>query len=131
MVGSTDGGNIDKKCFFCTYLDTNNHNGAVYARNNFLCVLQPKSTTSIGLTECISRALTYMGLEQPEKLISLGCDETSIKIGNVGLRGKLEVERPWLITTWCVVHRLELSIKYALKATLFHEIDDANLLYVT
>ena len=64
-----------------------------------------------------------MGLEQPEKLIGFGCDGVNVNIGDEGLRGKLEIERPWLITTWCIAHRLELALKDALKATLFHEID--------
>jgi len=56
-------------------------------------------------------------------LIGLGCDGANVNVGDEGLRGKLEVDRPWL-TTWCMAYRLELALKDALKATFFHEIDE-------
>ena len=42
----------------------------------------------------------------PEKLIGFGCDGTDVNIGigDKGLRRKLEIERPWFITTWCMAH---------------------------
>jgi len=71
-----------------------------------------------------------MGIGQIGKLIGLGCDGANVNFGDEGLREKLEVDRPWLITNWCMVHRLEFALKDALKATFFHEIADANLLFV-
>jgi len=59
-----------------------------------------------------------------EKLIGFGCDGAKVNVGDEGLRRKFEFDRPWLITTWGMVHRLELAIKDALKATFFHEIDE-------
>jgi len=43
-----------------------------------------------------------MGIGQIEKLIGLGCDGANINVSDKGLRGKLAVDRPWLITTWCM-----------------------------
>jgi len=64
-----------------------------------------------------------MGIGQIEKLIGVGCDGANV--GNDGLRGKFEVDRPWLIiTTWCMAHKLELALKDALKATFFLKIDE-------
>ena len=70
------------------------------------------------LAECVSRALAYQGLEQPEKLIGFGCDGANVNIGDEGLRGKFEIG---LLPPG---NRLELALKDTLKATLFHEIDE-------
>lgn len=99
MDGSTDVANVEEEIFLCTYLDISDSDGAVHERNSFLCVRQPKNANAIGLAECVSRALSYMGVEQLEKLIGFGCDGANINIVDEGLRGKLEVERPWLIMT--------------------------------
>ena len=64
-----------------------------------------------------------MGVDQPAKLVGFGCDGANVNLGDGGLKGKLEVERPWLITTWCLAHRLELALKDALKVTIFADID--------
>ena len=124
MDGSTDAANIEEKIFLSTYLDVSDSDGTVHVRNNFLCVRQPKSTTAIGLAECVTRALSYMGVGQTEKLLGFGCDGANVNLGDGGLRGKLEVDRPWLVTTWCVAHRLELALKDALRGTLFDEINE-------
>lgn len=44
-----------------------------------------------------------------------------------GLRGHLEESVPWVVVIWCLAHRLELSLKDALKGTLFSSIDDMLL----
>ena len=95
MDVSTDAGNVEEEMFLCTYLDVNDSDGTDHVRNNNLCVRQPKGRTAIGLAECVSRALAYMSLEQPERLIGFGCDHANVNIGDEGLRGKLEIERPW------------------------------------
>ena len=46
------------------YLDVSDRDGTFHVRNNFLCVQQPRSTTAIGLAECVTRALFYMGIDQ-------------------------------------------------------------------
>ena len=59
-----------------------------------------------------------------DKLIGFGCDGTSVNITGNGLKGYLEQNCPWIVTFWCLAHRLELSIKDALKSTYFSIIDD-------
>ena len=124
MDGSTDAANIEEEIFLSTYLDVRDSDCFVHVRNNFLCVRQPMSTTAVGLADCVTRALSYMGIDETEKLVGFGCDGANVNIGDEGLRGKLEVDRPWLVTTWCVAHRLELALKDSLKTTIFHEIDE-------
>jgi len=69
--------------------------------------------------------LKYVGVDsEPEKLIGLGCDGANVNVGDHGLKGLLQASRPWLVTVWCLAHRLELSLKDAFKKTLFSEIDE-------
>lgn len=76
---------------------------------------------------CVS-ALSYLSLDdKPGKLIGFGCDGASVNMGANALRGCLESDRPWIVTIWCLSHRLELSLKDALHGTLFSTIDDILL----
>ena len=75
--------------------------------------------------------LAYMQitpLEWKARMIRLGCDGTNANIGSGGgLKSYLQEDIPWVIVTWCLAHRLELSIKDALKDTFFKEIDELLL----
>ena len=42
-----------------------------------------------------------------------------LNIGDNWLKGYLEEHVPWIVCFWCLVHRLELALKDALKDTLF------------
>ena len=82
---------------------------------SFFCVRQLKSVNAAGLLECFERALAYLGMDTvPKKLIRYGCDGANVNVGEHGLRG---VDKPWLITIWCLAHRLELALNAALKNT--------------
>ena len=50
-----------------------------------------------------------------------------MNIAGNGLKGYLEDNCPWIVKFWCLAHRLELSVKDALKSTYFSTID--NVLY--
>ena len=45
-------------------------------------------------------------------------------MGVRGLRGLLQQRLPWVIVFWCLIHRLELSLKDALKNTFFSSVDE-------
>ena len=45
-------------------------------------------------------------------------------MGDNGVKGLIQSDRPWVVTIWCFAHRLELAIKDALKKTFFSEVDD-------
>ena len=44
-----------------------------------------------------------------------------------GLKGLVEKELVWVFWMWCLAHRVELSVKDALKGTFFDNIDDMLL----
>ena len=92
------------------YFDPHAPDGKVHVRSRFL------------------RALDHVGIVGwEEKLIGFGCDGASVNIGAGGLRGSLEKSVPWVVVFWCLAHRLELSLKDALKDTFFCSIDEMLL----
>ena len=125
MDGSTDCANLEREIFLDVYFDPFTTIGSVHVRNRFLCVRQPESVDAAGLYQCLCRAMSYLRLDNtPSKLIGFGCDGASVNMGANALRGRLQSERPWIVTFWCLSHRLELSLKDALRGTLFSTIDD-------
>ena len=67
-------------------------------------------------------------LEWKSKMIGLGCDGTNSNLGSCsGLKGNIQKDVPWVIVSWCLAHRLELSIKDALNASFFKSIDEMLL----
>ena len=93
-----------------------------------MCVRQPESVDAAGLYKCFNRAMAHLTLDnKPSKLIGFGCDGASVNMGANALKGCLQSEHPWIVTFWCLAHRLELSLKDALQNTLFSTIDDILL----
>ena len=44
------------------------------------------------------RALAYLELDQqPSKLIGFGCDGANVNMGNNGVKGLIQSDRPWLL----------------------------------
>ena len=58
------------------------------------------------------------------KLVGFGSDGASVKMVAGGLRGYLEADIPFVVVFWCLAHRLELSLKDALKHTFSSKIDE-------
>lgn len=80
---------------------------------------QLKSSDAEGLFKCFEAAMNYVDIpDWTNKLIGFGCAGASVNIAAGGLRGHLEESVPWVVVIWCLVHRLELSLKDALKGTL-------------
>ena len=106
MNGSTDSGNIEEELFLVIYFNPYVTDGSVHIHNRYFCVRQPKSVDAAGLFECLERALDYLGVDiKSKKLIGFGCDGASVNIAKQGVRGLIQVDRPWLITVWCLAHR--------------------------
>ena len=61
------------------------------------------------------------------KLIGFGCDGANANMGDRGLKGFLKEAVPWVVVCWCLAHRLELSLKNALKNTFFTVMDELLL----
>ena len=63
-----------------------------------------------------------------DKLIGFGCDGANANMGeSSGLKGHLKEAVPWVVVCWCLAHRLELSLKDALKTSFFTAIDELLL----
>ena len=126
--GSTDCATIEEELYLCLFFDSNAVDGRVHVRDLFLAVRQPKATDAQGLYVCLEGALQYMGVDNwKNKLVGLGSDRASINMAAGGLQGYLEADIPWIVVFWCLahrLHRLELSLKDALKHTFFSKIDE-------
>ena len=125
---STDAGNEEVEMFLVLHFDPSSTDGKVYVRNRFFAVRHLSSATAEGLFDSFKRAVGYMQLDAwKTKMIGFGCDGTNANIAQGGLRGLLSHEMPWVFVFWCLAHRLELSVKGALKPTFFTTVDDLLL----
>ena len=116
MDGSTDSGNKEEELFLIVYFEPFSTDVSVHVRNRYLCVRQPNSVCATGLFEAFQRALAYLELDQqPSKLIGFGCDGANVNMGNNGVKGLIQSDRPWVVIIWCLAHRLELAIRDALS----------------
>ena len=130
---STDCANVDEELFLVLYFDPyfSSEDGMVHVRDKFFAVHHLARGTGEGLYIGVKKTLAYMGvtpLEWQCKMIGLGCDGTNANIGSRnGLKGYLTEDIPWFIVSCCLAHRLELSVKDALKDTFLKEIDELLL----
>ena len=98
----------------CFLYDPHSADGKVHVRDRYFIVRELGSGTAPGLLECLERALQYMGITDWEQNM----------IGPRGLRGLLKQRLPWVVVFWCLAHRLELSLKDALKNTFLSSVDE-------
>ena len=105
--------------------------GMVHVRDNFFAVCHLSRGTGESLYICVKKTLAYMGMTPLEwqcKMIRLGYDGTNANTGSgSGLKSYLTKHNLWLIVSWCLAHRLELSVKDVLKDTFLKEIDELLL----
>ena len=124
--GSTDSANVEEEMFLTLYFNPYSDDRKVHVQDKFLAIRRPKCSNAEGLFECFKRALAHAGIAGWEnKLVWIGCDGTNVNLGTNGFRGYIEKSDPWAVSFWCLVHRLELSLKDALKGiNLYNTIDD-------
>lgn len=81
------------------------------------------------ITICLPVNVFVLGLTNyKQKLVGLGADGASVNRGGQGgVQAKLRDEMPWIVFVWCMNHRLELSVKDALKKTYFNTVDEMLL----
>ena len=110
------------------YFDPHAKDGKVHVFDKYLAIRQPSRSNAEGLFDCFKRALVHAGIadsDRESKLIGFGCDGTNVNLAANGLRGYLEQSVLWVVSFWCLTHRLELSLKDALTSTNLHAtIDD-------
>ena len=125
---STDAGNEEVKVFLVLHFDPFSTDGKVCVRNTFFDIRHLSSGTAQGLFDSLKRVVEYMKLDKwRTKMIGFGCDGTNANFAQDGLRGLLTCEMPWVFVFWCLSHRLELSVKDALKPTLFATVEELLL----
>ena len=127
--GTTDAGNVEEELFLVVYFQPNYTDGKVHVCNQFFSTRQPRSATGEGLYEYLQRALDFVGVKNwKSRLIGLGCDGAAANMSVArGMHHFLKEAVPWVAVSWCLAHRLELSIKDALKSTFFTKIDELLL----
>lgn len=126
--GTTDSGNLEEELFVVQFFDPDGGDCMVNVTSRYFSVRQPISTNAEGLYQTLIKAFEYMHISDWErKLVGFGCDGASVNIAPNGLRGCLEGAVLWIVSFWCMAHRLELAIKDALKGTYFDEVDEMLL----
>ena len=124
MDGSTNCGNIDNELFIVLHFNPYATGGKVKVCDSYFTVRQLRNGSGRGLFECLENAMTYMTTNWKEKLVGLGCDGTNANIAHGSLKGHLTQTVPWIVVSWCIAHRLELSLKDTLKGTFFSTLDE-------
>ena len=132
MDSTTDKGNIDDEMFLVLWCDVNGSDEKVHTKMKFFAVARPTGLTEAGLFECLQTSLQRIGIsaidaENCKQLVGIGTDGASANVASGGLKGLVEKELPWMFWTWCLAHRLELSVKDALQGTTFDLIDEMLL----
>ena len=127
---TTDCGNIEEELFMVLYFDAKSPDRKVIVRDKFFTVRQLRRGTGQGLYDCFKQAMAYVEVpptEWKQKMIGLGCDGTAANLRRGGLKGHLETDMSWIIVSWCLVQRLELSVKDALKTRFSVRVDELLL----
>ena len=129
MDGSTDSGNNKNELLMVVYCDVSAEDEKVHTKTEYFQVIRPSSVAASGLYECVTQALTSIGIsafdpEHCSKLVGFGTDGASANIAKEGLRGLVKRQLPWIFWMWCLAHRVELA---GLKGTTFDLIDDMLL----
>lgn len=89
-----------------------------------------KHGNAAGIVGPIGSSFQCIGItgETFEKLIGFAADGATVNRGEKeGVIGILHSNLPWVIYSWCVAHRLELSVKDALQGTIFDDVDEVLL----
>ena len=123
---STDSAHIADELFLAVYLDHSAIDKRVHVRNPFFTVRKLECGNAQGLLASLERAMIHVGVSSDwkKKRTGFGCDGASVNIVNRGLKGLLRESAPWVQFVWCLAHRLELALKYALKDTVFMLVDE-------
>ena len=64
-----------------------------------------------------------------QKLVGIRCDGASVNMGANGLHGLLEQDVSWVISFWCLIHRLQLALKIYFFSTIDDMLTQLYLLY--
>lgn len=97
----------------------------------YLSLVDLKSADAVGIVKALDQAFSDFGLQSDEwrrKLVGFGADGAAVMLGKKGGVAKLLKDRvPDLIEIHCFAHKLELSVKDAMKNTYFSSVVDTLL----
>lgn len=102
----------------------------------YLKLVQPANTKADGILAAINGAFAYFGFsarEYKQKMIGFGSDGASVMMG--ARRGviellKVEGQADWILSVWCLAHRLELAVKDCFKGTFMDNVTETlTLIY--
>ena len=132
MGGTCDSGNIDDEMLLTVWCDTDSSDEKVHTKMTYFALARPRDVTGAGLFQCLQASLQALGIsalnaEECKKLAGIGTDGASSNVAAGGLKSLVENELPWMFWMRCLAHRLELSVKDALKGTFFDQIDEMLL----
>lgn len=130
--GSTDVAITEKEAIFVQYLNTNPAGrDTVQVATSFLKLIDLKDGSAVGIVQSIKNSFQNIGIDDnslQKKLIGFAADGASVNRGaREGVIGILQRTQPWIIYVWCVAHRLELSLKDALRNSCFQDVDEMLL----
>ncbi|XP_052286932.1 uncharacterized protein LOC127882371 [Dreissena polymorpha] len=108
--GSSDAAGIEQESIYVHFARA----GKVYQR--FICFASPVTTASCDIYDTIVESLDSYLPGARDKLVGLTCDGASNMLGvHKGVGALLLKEKPGLVITHCLAHRLELAIKDVFK----------------
>lgn len=130
--GSNDVSITEKEAIFLQYLDTNPPGiDQVQVTTSFLKLADLKDSSASGVLRCMKKSLEILDIDENmlnKKWVGFAADGATVNRGTrEGVIGLLQKNQPWIIYVWCIAHRLELSLKDALKGTSFDDVDDMLL----
>lgn len=88
---------------------------------------EPPNTKALGIVQAINNAFTEIGMpDYKQKLTGFCSDGASVKMGVRRVISLLKEERniPWLLSVWCLAHKLELAVKDSFKDTYMTTVVD-------
>ena len=94
-----------------------------YPRIKFLKLVEPPNTKATGIFQAIGNAFEDFGFTESKhtkKMLGFGSDGANVMMGErQGVISLLKEEghAPWVLSVWCLAHRLELAVKDCFKDT--------------
>ena len=107
-----------------------------YPKIKFLTLVEPPNTKAAGIFQAIASAFRDFGftnMEYTKMMIGFGSDGANVMLGERQGVIKLlreEGQAPWVLSVWCLAHRLQLAVKDCFKDTYSDQVTEVlNLVY--